>query len=297
MTSQSRFMHIAEIILTILYLSVFSNAFVPSSKTFPQSSPRPSSSCIASSNPSSSLNTASPSSPTLAIPGGGIYFYHLYGQLDYLRQSGYTDNPNLRLVGASAGSLCATLFSYGVSSEEATKCAIMLSDEADLWNNPLGLAFVWGSIIEEWLDELIPKDSDYVNPENLCLLLSPTSIDSLTGSAPRKKIKHFKNRDDLINVNMCSVHIPLFLDKKLTREYLNERFIDGSFQSKPSDYRFKSQHEKVVMLDYVDDERLKVRTGGFVELISKEYVWDMIEYGYTWARKRDGEGKFNSLKY
>lgn len=145
--------------------------------------------------------------------------------------------------------------------------------------------------------QLIPKDSDYVNPENLCLLLSPTSIDSLTGSSPRKKIKHFKNRDDLINVNMCSVHIPLFLDKKLTREYLNERFIDGSFQSKPSDYRFKSQHEKVVMLDYVDDERLKVRTGGFVELISKEYVWDMIEYGYTWARKRDGEGKFNSLKY
>ncbi|GMH78866.1 hypothetical protein TrVE_jg3407 [Triparma verrucosa] len=239
---------------------------------------------------------------TLAIPGGGIYFYHLYGQLDYLREAGYTDgNPDLRLVGASAGSLAATLFTYGVSSEVATNCAIRLSDEADLWNNPLGLAFVWGQIIEEWLEELIPSGDFYSDPDSLCLLLSETSFSSLTGNSERRKVSKFRGREDLINANMCSVHIPIFLDKRLTRDFRGERFIDGSFRSRLTDYKFMPEDplEGVVMLDYDGDERLKEKGGEgadtFVSLISKDYVWKMIELGYTHARRRDGEGKFKGL--
>lgn len=245
------------------------------------------------------LSMPSPT-PTLAIPGGGIYFYHLYGQLDYLRETGYIDNPDLRLVGASAGSLAATLFTYGVSSEVATNCAIRLADEADLWNNPLGLAFVWGRIIEDWLEELIPSGDSYSDPDSLCLLLTETTLPSLTGKSKRRKVSKFRGRGDLINANMCSVHIPVFLDRRLTRDFRGERFIDGSFQSRPDDYKFgQGPLESVVMLDYDGDERLKAKGGegadSFVSLISKDYVWAMLEMGYTHARRREGEGGFKGL--
>ena len=52
--------------------------------------------------------------------------------------------------------MAATLAAYDVSFEEATNCAIDLSTEIGLWDRPLGLAFVWGALIEDWLDKLLP---------------------------------------------------------------------------------------------------------------------------------------------
>lgn len=41
-----------------------------------------------------------------------------------------------------------------------------MSDDADVWERPLGLMGIWGNIIYEWLDELLPDDAaDLVNDE------------------------------------------------------------------------------------------------------------------------------------
>ena len=35
-----------------------------------------------------------------------------------------------------------------------------MADEAGIWDRPLGLQGVWGSIIYDWLDRLLPLDAE-----------------------------------------------------------------------------------------------------------------------------------------
>lgn len=107
----------------------------------------------------------------LVFPGGGIFFYWQAGAITYLREQNYNldtteDNENQKLLftGASAGALCATLTCTNVDFIAATTLALDKSEEAGIWDRPLGLYGIWGDIIEEWLYELLPDDSiDLVN--------------------------------------------------------------------------------------------------------------------------------------
>ena len=42
-----------------------------------------------------------------------------------------------------------------------------MSDENNIWERPLGLQGVWGSIIYDWLDELLPDDADLLVKEEV----------------------------------------------------------------------------------------------------------------------------------
>lgn len=35
-----------------------------------------------------------------------------------------------------------------------------LAVKADLWNKRLGLLGIWGGLIRQWLDEILPDDAD-----------------------------------------------------------------------------------------------------------------------------------------
>lgn len=204
---------------------------------------------------------------TLAIPGGGIYFYHMAGQISYLREA-YPEallpsSPDrVGLCGASAGALAATLAAYDISFEDATNCAIDLSTEIGLWDRPLGLAFVWGALIEEWLDKLLPPSEVFEAPSDgiLSLLVSPATPPSCFGLTPRDRVDSFESREDLLAANMASIHIPFFLDSKFSRPFRGAKYVDGSFQSKPSDHSNGSGD--VVTLDYAGDELLSSSAGG-----------------------------------
>ena len=142
--------------------------------------------------------------PNLAIPGGGIYYYHLAGQLKHLREtypifeSAPSSPPRYTLHGASAGALAATLWSYDVSIEDATTEAIRLSDEIDLWNRKLGLYGIWGPIIRSWLDTLLPPSSTFIPPTNLNLLLTPATYKHLTDSSlSRYKVSSFGTKEEV----------------------------------------------------------------------------------------------------
>jgi hypothetical protein len=37
---------------------------------------------------------------------------------------------------------------------------LALSDDANVWERPLGLQGVWGNLICEWLDQLVPEDAE-----------------------------------------------------------------------------------------------------------------------------------------
>ena len=98
------------------------------------------------------------SSPHIIFPGGGIFFYWQAGAVAYLLENKY-NLDNVRLTGASAGALTATLTTNDVDFEEATELALKLAKEAHVWDRPLGLQGIWGDMIETWLDALLPLDA------------------------------------------------------------------------------------------------------------------------------------------
>ena len=43
-----------------------------------------------------------------------------------------------------------------------------MSDEAGVWERPLGLMGIWGDIIYQWLNDLLPSDAQIVVNDEVC---------------------------------------------------------------------------------------------------------------------------------
>ena len=181
----------------------------------------------------------------LVFPGGGIFFYWQAGAVTYLREAGY-DLNQCSMSGASAGALTATLTTNDVCFTDATNLALSLAEEAGVWDRSGGLQGVWGPMIEQWLDELLPDDAHITSSERLALLVTPVP------SFGKTRVTQFQDKRDLIRANMASVHLPWFLDGNLTTEFRNKAHIDGSFLSK--DYHYvpeesRASQRAIVTLD------------------------------------------------
>jgi hypothetical protein len=140
------------------------------------------------------------SSPHLIFPGGGLFFYWQAGTVTYLRENGY-DLNQLTASGASAGALTATLMATNVDFVQATELALQLSEDAGVWDRSGGLQGIWGPIIEEWLDRLLPDNAAELANHRLSLLV--TKIPSFG----KEKVSTFRDKRDLIGCNMASVHL------------------------------------------------------------------------------------------
>ena len=64
------------------------------------------------------------------------------------------------MIGASAGGLVVVLAACDVNLDRAVREAYRLSVENDIWSRPAGLAGIWGGLVRDWLDELVPPDAD-----------------------------------------------------------------------------------------------------------------------------------------
>lgn len=227
----------------------------------------------------------------IIFPGGGLFFYWQAGVIAYLQEQGYDlSSSNIILSGASAGALSATIAKTNVSPMIATEMALQMSDDVGVWERPLGLQGIWGSIIYDWLDKLLPKDADKIVKEELHILLTPVP------SFGKSRISQFENRMDLINANMASVHLPWFLDGNLTSNYRGAPHIDGSFLAKQSDY-FDTQEysEQPLILDFKRDPVMADRASEFIKVVSKQTIWDILEQGKRHAKLMEQRGEFNRL--
>lgn len=125
----------------------------------------------------------------------------------------------------------------------------------------------------------------------LHILLTPVP------SFGKSRISQFHNREDLINANMASVHLPWFLDGNLTSNFRGEPHIDGSFLSQTSDYFAPDYSEQPkLILDYKRDPVMKDRASEFIKVISKQKIWDILEQGKKHAKVMEREGEFDILK-
>jgi len=239
----------------------------------------------------------------LVFPGGGIFFYWQAGVITYLREQNYNilDDDTIHFTGASAGALCASLTSSGVDFEHATELALNLAEDYGVWDRPLGLQGIWGSMIESWLDELLPENAAEMSQGKLSLLI--TQIPTFK----KNKISTFETKSDLIRCNMASVHIPLFLDSKLTTNFRGKPHIDGSFMAQPTDYHqlfipsscssVDAQINKnIIFLDWKKDPILSDRNlADAVAVISKQGIWDLLDRGRSYASSMEKRGDFDLL--
>jgi hypothetical protein len=139
----------------------------------------------------------------LVFPGGGIFFYWQAGVVCYLREQGY-DLSACTFSGASAGALTATLTTADVDFYEATELALKMSSEYGVWDRSGGLQGIWGPLIRDWLDMLLPPSIETIEGR-LSLLVTPIP------SFGKTKVSTFAGRDELIDCNMASIHLVRFM--------------------------------------------------------------------------------------
>mmetsp|Transcript_6044 Transcript_6044/g.6183 ORF Transcript_6044/g.6183 Transcript_6044/m.6183 type:complete len:275 (-) Transcript_6044:380-1204(-) len=235
--------------------------------------------------------------------GGGVYFWWQAGCCKYLQENQIIKFDSLPIIGTSSGALAATLLVTGSNFDHAADFVIEQAYRYKLFEKPTGLAGVWGPIVREWLEEILPKDIPLKSTENLFIAATPVSL-----CRGPELLQGFESREDLIDACMASVHIPLFMDGKLTATYREEPYVDGSFWSYAARRVFDepvppAMHaqgllstdipmDEVLVVDYTRDLIFRNQVkGSFVTLLSPDGVRSMMDSGYQYMKS------FHELNY
>ena len=265
----------------------------PSSLLFTSSSGTQKEDAPSAAAASATISSSSNNQPHLIFPGGGILFYWMAGVVTHLREQDY-NLESVALSGASAGALAATLTATNVDFYRATELALQLAQQAGVWDRSQGLQGIWGDLIHEWLDELLPEDAVDRVHNRLSLLVTP-----VPQILQKERIDSFHNREDLIRCNMASVHLPYFLDSKWTSNFRGRQYMDGSFLAKaPDDYHNvnAAKSPSILLLDYRDDATYQSQgLLNFVEAVKPSGIYQLIEDGKRYAKQKEEQGFFASL--
>lgn len=148
--------------------------------------------------------------PHICYPGGATFFWWQIGAATRLAE--LYDLDGIEQSGFSAGALAAVLSRCGVDPLEAHRVAFTLADDAGVFTNPLGLAFNWGRLVDEWLRTLLPEEAAMS-----CDGCASVVVTKLTPLPRIARIVRHCNRDQLISCLLASAHIPYFMDGKFSR--------------------------------------------------------------------------------
>ncbi|CAL5223367.1 g5872 [Coccomyxa viridis] len=224
------------------------------------------------------------SAPILSGAGGGIFFWWQLGAVKYLQER--HDLTRWQMRGASAGGLVACIAACNVDPEKAYEAAHRISEENKLFERPLGLAGVWGNLVRQWLNEVLPDNAAELCRGRLKVVVTRVPSFQLT------YIDDFATKEELIDACMASAHIPFFLDWRATAKYRGDRYIDGSltdFINSNNSHLIHCDGEALI-LDYFQDEELQYQRFDFVKLRNPEEIQGMIRAGYGYAARLDEAG-------
>eukprot|EP00208_Stichococcus_sp_RCC1054_P007605 CAMPEP_0206138018 /NCGR_PEP_ID=MMETSP1473-20131121/3011_1 /ASSEMBLY_ACC=CAM_ASM_001109 /TAXON_ID=1461547 /ORGANISM="Stichococcus sp, Strain RCC1054" /LENGTH=361 /DNA_ID=CAMNT_0053531321 /DNA_START=477 /DNA_END=1562 /DNA_ORIENTATION=+ len=219
--------------------------------------------------------------PLLSGAGGGIFFFHQLGVLEFMQERYDMAAPEMAYVGASAGSLLVVLAACGVPAEAAVAGAARLAKEHGVFERPLGVAGIWGNIIRAWLDELLPPDALERCRDRVSLVV--TRVPSF-----RQQYLHsFTSREDLLDAVLASAHIPFLLNWAPVARMRGEWLLDGSLQDfiqwKNSD--LLTCDGKAFVVDYSQDEKLKTERLDFLGLKDEAGARHLMALGHAYAAR------------
>jgi hypothetical protein len=229
----------------------------------------------------------------LVFPGAGIYFFWQAGVVKALQEGYDLGRHNLAVSGASAGSISCVLAMCSVDMDRALELAVRLADDAGVFTRPQGLAGIWGHMIEDWLDTLLPDDcyltcSGKVN-------ISVTSLTATLVPLHRHVVNTFYSKKDLIDACLTSVYIPFFIDGHFCHTYRGEHYVDGSllfFLHNTAWCASEALGESsgAHVFNHCDDHKLMQHHWGFLRALDRQSVAEMFalghEYGTRWANQQ-----------
>ncbi|KAL0041147.1 hypothetical protein WJX77_006696 [Trebouxia sp. C0004] len=214
-------------------------------------------------NLSHAAEVANVSKPILSGGGGGIFFFWQLGVVKYLQEHYDLSRIDMR--------------------------AYDLAKERDIWNRPLGLAGIWGDLVREWLDSLLPDNAVDICQGRLKLVV--TKIPSFEIAY----VCDYTSKQDLMDACLASAHVPFFLDGKATCNFRGQACIDGSL----SDFLTKGNSAllqcdgNAFIIDYYDDTELSFGRFDFLKLRSYDEVMGLIQAGKLYAERTDKAGGLN----
>lgn len=241
------------------------------------------------------LCTTLPSTPMPGIlyPGSGIFFWWQAGATQALATK--FDLSRAQFAGASGGSLAATLAACGCDSGRAFDVAWRLTTDSGAWDKGAwGLFGIWGGLVRTWLDEILPADAhEQCSGRVNVLVREPFS--------PAICVNSYSSRDDLISACLASVHVPLFMDGRLTASFRGRPHIDddwmGMGRAQPALVLPKAAGS--VRMSVGRDPRIRKLTsspGGTMRLLSRDAIEEVIDFGHRHVLESDKEGAFAQLE-
>lgn len=244
--------------------------------------------------------------PRLVFPGGGIFFWWQLGAVRSLQRRFDLADGRASFSGASAGALAATLAAAGVTDTERTlDLAIELAARARVWERgKWGLYGIWGSLIHEWLEGLLPPDAAARCGGRLAVAVK---------AVPRLRrpwfetelVDEFEGRRDLIEACMASVHVPLFLNRRWTARFRGARYVDGSLSLRgDGEQRLYlplacTHASRCIRLCHRDDPRVRARysrPSDFLAAASPEACRELMGWGAEHVARLDAEGGLQGLE-
>ena len=226
--------------------------------------------------------------------GAGIYLWWQLGVAQYLKENTNLADCDLPIIGASAGSLTATMLLTDVDFNHAKNVAIRLAKDCKVYERG-NLVGVLGSLLRQWLEEIIPNNIEVERLSNLHIALT-----TLTNS---KLVTGFKNKDDLVDACMASCHLPVLLDGSVLTNYRGQNVLDGSFWYFITKNRFTglpllNKKSNYFWIDYGDDERfMKSITGNIIELVDEDKLESMMKMGYNHMKREHAKGNLPFSKH
>mmetsp|Transcript_27107 Transcript_27107/g.41019 ORF Transcript_27107/g.41019 Transcript_27107/m.41019 type:complete len:100 (-) Transcript_27107:308-607(-) len=95
---------------------------------------------------------------------------------------------------------------------------------------------------------------------------------------------------------MASVHLPWFLDGKLTTSFRNAPHIDGSFFASAENFGVDPRVDTVLMPDYTKDPALgESAFMDFLKTVSPDAIYELVEKGKNYGKLMNKEGKLDCL--
>jgi predicted acylesterase/phospholipase RssA len=230
----------------------------------------------------------------LNFKGGGIYYYWHAGFCQYLQEI-KAPMLNTPVMGASAGSLSAALLLCDTDFNAATAFVVDQAERNELFTKKKSLAFIWGDLVDEWLDFLIPETLPAVATDKLYV--------QLTSIKPWRRpelVSGFASKTQLKEALMASVHIPFFLNGRPYTKYQGRRFVDGSLSSfvttservRPLPLGLAHDIDDIYTVDYNKDVHFLEQQAGtsFVSMVSPTGLYDMMDSGYAFAKSEYEKG-------
>lgn len=136
---------------------------------------------------------------------------------------------------------------------------------------------MWGEIVREWLDDLLPADAAERTSGRVTILLT-----RLFPYPKRVRVSAFATKPELIDCLMASCHIPYFLDKSTTARFAGRRWIDGSVFASARSFRAADGGAPMIVLDPKLDANARSRD--FLRLRSVDALRALVDSGAEYAR-------------